>query len=208
MREDRIYPAGQSPVSTFAYHEHRDRAPHLEQEYHRGRLLLAARMIGVAAEDLFSAGEPAVTVSDLGCGDGGLLSLLKNISGLYAWGCDFAPANAAGWAERGVDAAALDVFGADHALVQVGQIVVMTEVLEHLEDPHDALSWALTRGARYLVCSSPWNESLEMHDPSHAWAWDLEGYARMIEAAGWTIVRQEQVETFQVVMAVNATRGK
>jgi hypothetical protein len=182
-------------VSTAEFHRDRPRAPHLEQGWHRGRLLRAAQFVSEAVTELGTA-----TVSDLGCGDGGLLSLVQDIPGATAWGYDFSPANAAGWPERGVTAYAKDVFGADRPTVQVGDVVVMTETLEHLADPHGVLRW-VRYPARWLVCSSPFNENDHMHDACHAWAWDLEGYARMITEAGWEIVRHEQTELFQVVLA-------
>jgi hypothetical protein len=183
-------------VSTAEYHHGRDRAPHLEQEAHRPRLELAADFVTRAVAEL-----PApVTWSDLGCGDGGLLSLAQGLPGLTAWGYDFTPANAAAWAGRGVDGEELDVFGADRDTARLGDVVSMTEVLEHLADPHGVLAWARSRAKR-LVCSSPWNEGPNHHDECHAWAWDLDGYAAMIRDAGWTIVYQQQAGLFQVVMA-------
>jgi hypothetical protein len=183
-------------VSTAEYHRDRDRAPHLEQEAHRPRLEQAANFVILAAAEL----PDPVAWSDLGCGDGGLLSLVQGLPGLTAWGYDFTPANAAAWRARGVTGDELDVFGADRDRVRLGDIVSMTEVLEHLADPHGALAWARA-GAKRLVCSSPWNEGPNHHDECHAWAWDLEGYASMIRDAGWTIVYQQQVGLFQVVMA-------
>jgi hypothetical protein len=95
-------------VSTFEFHEHRERAAHLEHVIHRDRLLMAAGYVRAAA----NIARGSATVSDLGCGDGGLLSLINNHVD-EAWGYDFTPANAVGWAERGVKAEPLDVFGAD-----------------------------------------------------------------------------------------------
>ncbi len=182
-------------VSTAEFHADRERAPHLEQEFHVPRLELAAQFV---AEALLSEGK--FTVSDLGCGDGGLLSLITRPGGVIAWGYDFCPANSAGWAERGVKAHQRDVFGEDADSIVYGDVSVMTEVLEHLADPHGALRLVRAR-SRALVCSSPWNERPGMHSPEHAWAWDQAGYREMIEAAGWTVVRHEQAGLFQVVSA-------
>ena len=179
-------------VSTFEFHEHRDRARHLEEEWSQPRLRKAEEFIRVCAPK-------ASTWSDLGCGDGGLLSLAQDAF-TEAWGYDFSPANASGWPERGVQAEALDVFGRDRDKVRLGGVTSATEVLEHLADPHGALRW-IRSGSRYLVCSSPWNEKPGNHSPEHAWAWDLDGYASMIQNAGWTIDRHEQASLFQVVLA-------
>lgn len=198
MAEYKLFEGDVPYVSTAEFHADRERAPHLEQAWHQPRLHLAAEFVKQAAANL----KGNARVSDLGCGDGGLLSLLHGESDvLGAWGYDFCPANEAGWEERAVVAYAVDVFGADWNLVKIGDIVVMTEVLEHLADPHRVLRLLRSRGAERLICSSPWNENPNMHSPEHAWAWDPEGYTRMIQDAGWTIDRHEQAGLFQVVLA-------
>ena len=198
--EYRLFEEGTTPYqSTADYHADRERAPHLEQGVHVGRLHLAAEMVHDAVHAVRQRGELIPTVSDLGCGDGGLLSLLKGVPGLLSWGYDFAPANAAGWTERGVAAEALDVFGVDRESVRLGSIVVTTEVLEHLADPHGAVWWIGAK-ARFLVASSPWTETAESHDACHVWAWDMEGYRALLEQGGFTVVRHEKVGQFQVIL--------
>lgn len=201
MAEYRLFEGDVPYVSTAEFHADRERAPHLEQAFHRERLERAAQFVRLVTDRQPSRDR---TVSDLGCGDGGLLSLLRDPGGIAAWGYDFCPANAAGWVERGVHATSLDVFGADWDRVGIGRTVVMTEVLEHLADPHGVLRRVRERDAGWLVCSSPWNETPSSHSAEHAWAWDLEGYAAMIEGAGWKITRHEQAGLFQVVLAKQA----
>lgn len=186
-------------VSTAEFHADRPRAPHLEQPVHRPRLELAAALVSIAAT-LHSGrtGGTRATLSDLGCGDGGLLSLVQD--GLAeAWGYDFSPANAEGWPERGVTAEALDVFGADSDRVRFGDITAATEVLEHIADPHGAVRWIGEHSA-FIVASSPWNETPDHHDECHAWAFDMEGYRALIEQGGFRILRHERVMQFQVVL--------
>lgn len=200
MTEYRFFPEGEIPhVSTPEFHAHRERAPHLEQEVHRGRLGKAAGFATHAYHEQERREDGAVTLSDLGCGDGGLLSMLRGLVGLNAHGYDFQPSNEAGWAERGVNAELLDVFGEDMGVIVPGQIAVTTEVLEHLADPHGAVRWIGTH-SRYLVASSPWNETPESHDECHAWGWDQNGYRALIEQGGFTVVRHETVGQFQVVL--------
>lgn len=198
MTEYRLTDEPTPYVSTAEYHADRERAPHLEQEWHRPRMHRAASFVHHAVSTL--APDSPHTLSDLGCGDGGFLTLVQDIPCLATWGYDFAPANAAGWEERGVTATLTDAFDPENPDVELGEIVVMTEVLEHLADPHGVLAWV--RGAaQRLVVSSPWNESPAGYSDCHAWAWDLEGYAAMLRAAGWTIDRHEQAGLFQVVLA-------
>lgn len=200
MTEYRFYPDGVPPVSTFEFHEHRERAAHLEQPVHRGRLLKAAQFVEIAADLWVSRHDETVGVSDLGCGDGGLLQVIQAMPGIDAWGYDFAPANEAGWLERSVKAERRDVFNGDRTGVRVGDIAVMTEVLEHLADPHEVVRW-VGRHAEFLVASSPWPETPEQHDECHSYAWDMEGYRALIEQGGFRILRHEKVSWFQVVLA-------
>lgn len=197
MAEYKLF-EGQTPfVSTYEFHEHRERAPHLEQPGHQGRLFKAIEFIQVIVENL---DEKDASVSDLGCGDGGLLSHVQRISD--AWGYDFQPSNKAGWDERGVKAQSLDVFNdpKSRSVVKFGTVSVMTEILEHLADPHGALKWVASQ-SEWLVASSPYVETSVNHDPCHAWAWDTDGYKKLIEEAGFAVLRHECVGGFQVVQA-------
>lgn len=201
MSEYRLFPAGEVPyVSTPEFHAARPRAPHLDQGAHRPRLEAAAGLVEAAVSELHP--DP-VTVSDLGCGDGGLLSLVRRLPGVTAWGYDFQPSNAAGWAERGVTAHQADVFGADQDAVEIGDVCVMTEVLEHLADPHGAVRW-VGEHARWLVASSPWGETPESHDECHCWAWDFAGYADLVRQGGFRVLRHVPVGPFQLLLAVKA----
>jgi SAM-dependent methyltransferase len=187
---------GVPPVSTAEFHADRERAPHLEQPAHRPRLKTAADLVREAA----AAATGPLTVSDLGCGDGGLLSLLRGQAGVkQAWGYDFQPSNAAGWAERGVDAVHADVFGVDRPSVQLGDLTVTTEVLEHLADPHEAVRWIGEHSA-WIVASSPWTEGPGGHDECHAWAWDTDGYRALLEQGGYQIVKHGTIGPFQLVL--------
>ena len=196
MTEWKLFDGDAPFVSTAAFHEHRERAPHLDQPHHWPRL-------HVAGQYLREAAGPGATLSDLGCGDGGLLSLVQGYFPAGAWGYDFQPSNAAGWAERGVTAYALDFAGTGMNQVKLGNVVVMTEVLEHLANPHGILRWVYGHPeVDALVCSSPVNENDRMHDECHAWAWDFDGYSALVAGAGFSIVRHQVVGNFQVVEAV------
>jgi hypothetical protein len=200
MAEWKLFDGDEAYVSTAEFHEHRERAPHLEQESHKERLLTAYRFVSSAAE---SAGGD-LTVSDLGCGDGGLLSLVRNIPGVVrSWGYDFAPANRAGWQDRQVDGRLADVFGVNRDDIEFGQLTIVTEVLEHLTNPHGEVAW-ISEHSKYLVASSPFDEHGESHDACHAWAWDVEGYRNLIQNNGFRIVAHQPLNwKFQIVLAVS-----
>lgn len=196
MTEWKLFDGDVPHVSTAEFHAHRERAPHLEQPEHRARLLATAELVRKAAA-------PMSTFCDLGCGDGGLLSLVQD-NFADAWGYDFAPANEPAWAERGVDAELADVFnnpGRDWD-VDLGRVVAVTEVLEHLADPHGVLRWlAGSEDVRTLVCSSPHNEDHRSHDECHAWAWDTAGYVKLVEDAGFKVLEQRLEGRFQLIRA-------
>lgn len=208
--------AGDVPyVSTFDYHEHRERAPHLEQSDHRPRLELAAEFVRRCYEE-GHASHTDFNVVDLGCGDGGLLQLLNGmrLPEMEAQGWDFAPGSVEGWQERGVNCSSRNVFPLppDPNLInpdllqdiEDAHVVVMTEVLEHLARPHEVLrAIAELPTERYIVVSSPWNETDRIHADCHAWAWDMEGFTSMIESAGFGILDFAKAGSAQVVRAIN-----
>lgn len=198
MTEWKFFDGDVANVSTAEFHADRERARHLEQPGHRERLLRAADFIRAAAKLI----DLNVSVSDLGCGDGGLLSLIRRYIP-DAWGYDFGPANVAGWAEREVKAELLDVFGKDSEQVRFGSITAVTEVLEHLTDPHGAIRWIGTN-SRFVVASSPWDEGPWDYDECHAWAFDVQGYRDLINGGGYRILRHEMIGRFQVVLGMRA----
>lgn len=202
MTEYKFFDGDEAHVSTFEFHQYRSRAHHLEEGVHRRRLEIAAEFAILAHERRQDAvwGQSQTLLTDLGCGDGGLLSLLKDVPNLSANGYDFTPANAAGWQERGVTARPLN-FVDFWPVVTYADVYVATEVLEHLTDPHQMVQRIRSRKAQ-LVASSPRHETVESHDECHAWGWDMAGYAKMIEDEGFMIKEHIGTEIFQVVWAV------
>jgi 2-polyprenyl-3-methyl-5-hydroxy-6-metoxy-1,4-benzoquinol methylase len=181
-------------VSTFEFHEHRERAPHLEQPIHHGRLMMALDFAKRVHHPSYTQ------YVDLGCGDGGLVSELRRHE-LDAYGVDFQPTNVAGWHERNIRGFCTAMnFVEEWHRVPHADVYIATEVLEHLTDPHDMLAKIRARGAK-LVCSSPWDETFESHDACHAWAWDMEGYAKLVTDAGFRVVAHEKTYRFQVILA-------
>lgn len=186
MSEWRLFPEGTVPeYTTAAWYLGRERAPHLEQDGHRERLYEAERHVTAAAVNF-----GVETVVDLGCGDGGLLSLLQDR--MACWGYDLSPvAVRAAQDDRGVDARLLDAVAQPES-VEWGDLAVLTEMLEHLVDPHGYLA-EVRKHTSVIVASSPGLETDQSHYEFHTWAWDLPGYAAMFATSGWSVTEQAWV---------------
>lgn len=190
MREDRLFPEGTIPEYTQpAWYAERETAPHVDEAMHRPRLELAARYVQ-------QVWEPGRTVVDLGAGDGGLLSLLDILPDAK-WGYDLQQTNVDAAARRKQDVRYGDVLDDD---ITWGDIAVTTEMLEHLVDPH-AFVARIAEHAQYLVASSPWNETADAHYGFHTWAWDVEGYLRLLTHNGWRVLANDVTGMFHVVLA-------
>lgn len=194
QHEWRLFPEGTVPeYTTPEWYAGRKHAPHINEPVHRDRLQASATFVAQAA---FQAS--LHTLVDLGCGDGGLLTLLG--PKIQGWGYDLSRENVEASKLRGVDVRYGDALGPD---VEWGDIAVATEMLEHLVDPH-AFVRRIAEHSRYLVCSSPWDERPGKAYEFHTWAWDVLGYRQMVEANGWKVLRQRQVHRFQIILAVRA----
>lgn len=188
--EARLFPAGTVPEHTTPdWYAERETAPHLEQAGHQERLRLAAQYVGMVT----TPGEG--TVVDLGAGDGGLLSLLDV---WQCWGYDLQQSNVEAANIRGVAIHYGDVL--EFPIPEV-DVIVVTEMLEHLVDPHGLLARIHASGSRWLVASSPYTETADSHYAFHTWAWDQRGYLDMIEAAGYRIVASSTAWICSVVLA-------
>lgn len=187
MVEYRFFEDGTTPfVSTTEFHVRRARAPHLEQPDHTGRLHKVAEVV--------RAFHPR-SVVDLGCGDGGLLSLLKDIP---SHGYDFQLSNIDGWTDRQVTARSLDFVAHPDEIVW-GELVTITEVLEHVADPHGLVK-LISYNARYIVASSPCGETPEHHAEEHAWGWDMDGYQALFDP-DWIVLSHFKLDWCQILTA-------
>jgi 2-polyprenyl-3-methyl-5-hydroxy-6-metoxy-1,4-benzoquinol methylase len=193
MREDRLFEEGTIPeYATAEWYAERESAPHVDQWLHRPRIDLAVHMVKRIA---LSWGYQ--TVVDLGAGDGGLLSLLRH-EPWTTWGYDLQQSNVDASKARGVDVRYGDVLKDE---ITWGQIAVTTEMLEHLVDPHGFVR-EIRQHSQAIVASSPHTETKEDHYGYHLWAWDQEGYEKMLTDAGWHVIDHGTTGMFQVVAAV------
>jgi trans-aconitate methyltransferase len=137
------------------------------------------------------------SATDLGCGDGALMQkILRRVPALRLWGYDLGRQNLhVATTLRGVDARSASL---DSSALDYGDLLIATEVVEHLADPYSYL-----RGlpGSLLVLSSPYDEDDKNHYEHHAWAWDEDGYRALAEACGWTVTEQRTCpEGFQAIV--------
>jgi hypothetical protein len=164
---------------------------------HRARIEAVANL----ACDLFDEGKVSSAV-DMGAGDGAVLEQIKKRRpGTAAWGYEIIR-DSVRYAKdvRHVEVHLRDVVRLPVPADHWGDLVICTEMLEHLADPH---AWAKTmaKTADWLVASSPWQETPDHHESNHAWCWDREGYEAMLTGAGWDVQLTYLVEWSQVVVA-------
>lgn len=187
--EQRLVPRGHPLEDSAAFFRDRKHVPHLDRKPHQRRLYRCASL----ADELIQAHD-LKSVSDLGCGDGGLLSIIR--SPVEKWGYDVRKASVAN-ARLGIKVIEADLLT---DTFEVGDLVIITEMLEHLADPHGFLA-SLPR-PKVILASSPGRETKDgRHDHTHVWAWDEDGYRTMFEKAGFEVIHQEMVGNFQVLVA-------
>ncbi len=102
--------------------------------------------------------------------------------------------------EAGVDTVALSDFNSRHSkrsitvedtlaeYARLGQktfdLVILTEILEHVQDPDIVLRDARLVG-RHLLLSTPLNETHAHGNEEHYWAWSAEDIRDMLHATSW-----------------------
>lgn len=145
-----------------------------------------ARMVCDLVSEI-AALRPVASLTDLGCGDGALLAMLGKIV-QPTWGYDAGTADVAHGRSRGLDVRCADILGGE---LEFGELLVATEVVEHLEKPEAFLR---SLPGELLVITSPSRETGDWHNEIHSWAWDLEGYAGLVTRSGWQVVRQAECD--------------
>jgi hypothetical protein len=178
MGEWRLFPEGEIPY--FTTKEFFDKHPWISPVHQNGyqeRTDMAERQI----RNLLNERPEIRTVVDLGCGDGDLLFRLRDLD-LGTRGLTGGIESVRIAQKRGLDVLCYD-FVKDPVIY--GDLTIMTEVLEHLADPHAFLPAV---ASPWLLVTSPSAEDGDWHYVDHAWAWDLEGYAKLVAGSGWEIL--------------------
>jgi len=170
------------------FYKDREMADHINQPDHKPRLLKVLDKVSAILKD-----NPDYSVSDLGCGNGGLIELITTQN---KWGYDLQPSNVEDAKRKGRNVEFKDFVNESDA--KFGDIVIMTETLEHLVDPHGFLKRLHDSGVKHVVASCPNYENLDFHAPFHLWIWSDSSFADMFNAAGWTVTSHE-LEFFQFV---------
>jgi len=183
MSEWRLFPAGTVPeYTTVEFFQNHPWVPPGHQRGHSQRIQMVADLIA----DLH-AKDPVSSVTDLGAGDGSLLTHLWDL-GVPMWGYDAGAENVERARVNGVDVRSADLLSDE---MEYGDLVAASEVVEHLLDPHD---FVRNLPGKRIVLSSPSAENEFWHYEHHAWAWDMDGYKAMVEQAGWTVVEHRECD--------------
>jgi hypothetical protein len=183
MSEWRLFEEGTIPdFTTREFFDNHPWVSPLHQAGHEERTVMAE----CAIRDLVS--QHAITsLTDLGCGDGDLMRRLQDL-GIPMRGYTAGRENVQRAHMAGLNVQLHDFIAEPF---EYDDLIVMTEVLEHLLDPHGFLAQL---DSQFIVVSSPSAETGEWHYYHHAWAWDLEGYRTFVENAGWQILDQRECD--------------
>ena len=130
--------------------------------------------------------KPSV-VLDPACGDGSLALAANHIHNFRAILGDLSQPNIGYVSGRGGMDWTYSVDDALHTIVrQKGvDVTILTEILEHVEDP-DAILRAAREVSTYLVASSPEMRPGQVDtNHEHLWMFDGDGSLEMLQRAGW-----------------------
>jgi SAM-dependent methyltransferase len=156
---------------------------------HRARTLVTGALIAWLKPD---------SILDPACGDGSIVFEATRLHRAeYLSLCDISQPNvdrlmALGppYPGQSMHVGRLDIAEAIRRPVPGGDkwdIIVLTEILEHLEDPDEIVRLARERATR-VVASSPLMRPGQIDpNPEHLWMFDNEGYAEMLADAGWKL---------------------
>lgn len=169
-------------------------------DYERSDYIPPAVQIGYwprtnMVRDLVAEIRPTGTaVVDVGCNAGHLLAMI----GMPCWGYDIADSPLSVGLSQGHDVRKADIT-AD--TLELAPIVTISEVLEHLADPHAMVARLNQDPVTHVVASGPYKETEHDHYEQHTWAWDLDGFKALFETAGFTVITQRTVELHQALVA-------
>lgn len=150
--------------------------PHDADLYGRGHGIRVAWTIAVA-----KAWQPNgyVSVVDFACGNAAIPRALA--VGLPPVLGDFAP----GYDYVGPIESSLNLWAGGSPAMNA-DLFVLSEALEHLDDPQGVLAAIRPHSRALLVTTptmAPWGDS----NPEHVWCWDQDGVTGLLTRAGWNV---------------------
>lgn len=175
-------------------------ADHWNQPGHGERLRMTFTMIA----QVLLRNPDISAVADWGCGNGALLAeLARFFPSRHFWGYDLLPANVAHAKQHyGFDTAVAFKDFVEESDAKAGQMTILTEVLEHLIDPHGLLRrLKAEQDCRWIVASSPAFETPENAYPFHNWCWDQRGYIELFSGTDWHIYGGQEFAGAQILVA-------
>lgn len=171
------------PKPPFDYQVARDNKTWTD---HIARTLVTAGLI---------AWQKPSSVIDPACGDG---SIVLAADGIHSIGRILFGDIGALNCQRLTTAGRLVHHGSIEETLSIGvggyDMVVLTEILEHVEDP-DALLRLARKRALKLVASSPEMRPGQVDDnDEHLWMFDHEGYQEMLGDTGWRVIQKTKLK--------------
>lgn len=174
----------------------RESADHINQVGHRHRLLQVQEyLLGLIQNN------SEYTICDFGCGNGGLIREIEKKVSNKIWGYDLCPANIEDAQKKGSENIFYKDFINDED-IKYSDIVICTEVLEHLVNPDEFLKKLLKNNVKKIIASSPNYETPKSHEPYHLWVFNGESYKEMFVNAGWNVTLHNK-DVFQYIIANN-----
>lgn len=178
------------------WYKDREAVDHINQSGHRPRLLQVQEFLLQIVEE-----NPDYTICDFGCGNAGLIREIESSISNKLWGYDLCPANVEDAHSKGSKNVSYTDFINDDS-IEYPDIVICTEVLEHLVDPDSFIKKLLENGVKYIIASSPDYETPTQHEPYHLWVFNGDSYKDMFTDSGWNVLLHHR-DYFQYIIAKN-----
>lgn len=124
--------------------------------------------------DFIGTGNCEYYMADLSCGDGAIVNAIDDFQCCATkFLGDFAP----GYELQGPIEETIDQ-------IPYVDLFVLSETLEHLDDPEGALRKIRAKADRLLM-STPWCQWVDQN-PEHYWSWDDQAIREILADTGWT----------------------
>lgn len=178
------------------FYKTRKLAPHIDERRSNLRIEISAALASHLIK-FYSISN----VFDLGCGDGGLISLLAmKFPKIEFIGYDLQPSNIEHAQKRFKDLGNAKVILNDCTKIDFprADLTCMTEVLEHLVEPEKMLEKI---NSPFLIVSTPIGESSPKLDITHLWGWDREDCLKMFLDTGWKVIYYAEGRPIQYFIA-------